>query len=404
MSISLQSIQPLTHAYLESLGLDWHTDFDGTDYFAADLVHVNQREADAYYAAANELYDMFIAAAEYVISHNLYAELGIPSNLIDAVKTSWDRDDWHLYGRFDFAGGIDNKPIKLLEFNADTPTGLIETSLIQWAMLKYNQLNEESQFNNVYEALKENFKRLLSPKRLVLPAHINNTAADYLPVNNNSPAQNILFSSIAGSPEDDLTVHFLRNAASEAGFHTDFAYADEVEFSETDGFFKGEEVFGYWFKLIPWEYIGLDEPQLAQILTNISNNQAGIIANPAYTLLFQSKAIMKILWDLYPHHPLLLETRFTPLPRQAQAVKPFFGREGGNVRLLDAQGKTIAEQNGDYAHFNNIYQAYAQLPTDSQGRCYQAGVFFAYEACGLGFRRGGAIMDNLAKFVGHILA
>ncbi|MBD3809710.1 MAG: glutathionylspermidine synthase family protein, partial [Sulfuricurvum sp.] len=37
------------------------------------------------------------------------------------------------------------------------------------------------------------------------------------------------------------------------------------------------------------------------------------------------------------------------------------------------------------------------------GNSYQAGVFFAYEACGLGFRRGGKILNNMSKFVGHIL-
>ncbi|MBD3801588.1 MAG: glutathionylspermidine synthase family protein, partial [Campylobacterales bacterium] len=38
------------------------------------------------------------------------------------------------------------------------------------------------------------------------------------------------------------------------------------------------------------------------------------------------------------------------------------------------------------------------------GNRYQAGVFFAYEACGLGFRRGGEILDNMSKFVGHVLS
>ncbi len=38
-----------------------------------------------------------------------------------------------------------------------------------------------------------------------------------------------------------------------------------------------------------------------------------IILNPAYTLLFQSKRILKILWELFPNLPLLLETRDTPL-------------------------------------------------------------------------------------------
>jgi glutathionylspermidine synthase len=30
-------------------------------------------------------------------------------------------------------------------------------------------------------------------------------------------------------------------------------------------------------------------------------------------------------------------------------------------------------------------------------------VFFAGEACGLGFRKGGKILDNLAQFCGHVI-
>jgi len=60
--------------------------------------------------------------------------------------SDWENDvHGHLYGRFDLAGGIDGKPIKLLEFNADTPTALFESAIIQWAILGKNGLNEENQ-------------------------------------------------------------------------------------------------------------------------------------------------------------------------------------------------------------------------------------------------------------------
>ncbi|MDD3465855.1 MAG: glutathionylspermidine synthase family protein, partial [Campylobacterales bacterium] len=49
------------------------------------------------------------------------------------------------------------------------------------------------------------------------------------------------------------------------------------------------------------------------------------------------------------------------------------------------------------------YQEYVELPSDASAAHYQAGVFFAYEGAGLGFRKGGKILDNMSKFVGHIL-
>jgi len=51
-----------------------------------------------------------------------------------------------------------------------------------------------------------------------------------------------------------------------------------------------------------------------------------------------------------------------------------------------------------------VYQALAQLARDESEQYYQAGVFFAYESCGLGFRRSRQrIIDNGAQFVGHVI-
>jgi len=51
----------------------------------------------------------------------------------------------------------------------------------------------------------------------------------------------------------------------------------------------------------------------------------------------------------------------------------------------------------------NRTEKYVELPKDAEGAKYQAGVFFAYEACGLGFRKGGEIMNNMSKFVSHVI-
>ncbi|ASM40544.1 glutathionylspermidine synthase family protein [Campylobacter sp. RM12327] len=390
--LNLQKIKPLTKKFLEDSNFTWHTDLDNTPYISDEILKVSQSEANAYYEAANELYDMFVTGAEHVIENNLFHELGIPFNLIDIIKDSWSNDvHWHLYGRFDFAGGLDGKPIKLLEFNADTPTSLFETTIIQWAMLKYNGMNEMEQFNDIYEAIKENFKRLIT---------LSDDTSEF---SKYYDGWKILFSSIAGSNEDEQTVKLLQNMADEAGFHTKFAYVDEVGFSDEEGVFLGDEGFEYWFKLIPWEEIAINEGELALIIKNIIKNQKAIILNPAYTLLFQSKAMMKILWDLYPNHPLLLETSFEPLNAKKQVVKPFLGREGANISILDENAKVIESKDGDYANQNKIYQEFYELNKDEKGQNYQAGVFFAYEGCGLGFRRGGNIIDNYSKFVGHFI-
>ncbi|EAH6236423.1 glutathionylspermidine synthase family protein [Campylobacter upsaliensis] len=383
------TLEKLEKNYLESIGFSWHTDEDGSDYLDNRFICVSKNEANAYYEAANELYDMFIAAAQNVIDNDRFDELGIPFNLIDAIKMSWENEvHWHLYGRFDFAGGLDGKPIKLIEFNADTPTSLFESAILQWAMLKQNNLDEHLQFNSIYESLMDNFKRLIT-----LDESVEEFEEHYR-------GWKILFSSVAGNKEEELTTKLLAHIAKDAGFECDFAYVDEVEFGE-EGIFKNGVNYEYWFKLIPWEEIAIEEGELAMLLTQIMRNQKAIILNPAYTLLFQSKGILKILWELYPNHPLLLESSYEPLQGKDFVRKPMFGREGANISIVKDDVK-LQENIGPYGNNKMIYQQYYEL-NSNENEYYQAGVFFAYEGCGLGFRKGGLIIDNASKFVGHII-
>ena len=390
--VSLQNVNPLDDATLDELGFTWHTDSDGSKYVSDQLVQVCHSEAEAYHEAANTIYDMYVEAAEYVIANDLFFDLGIPFNLVDAIKKSWENDvHWHIYGRFDLAGGLDGKDIKLIEFNADTPTGLFETALLQWALLKHNDMDEEKQFNNVYESISQNFKRLIT---LFDDTELFDERYD---------GWKILFSSIDENEEEEVTTRLLQQMATDAGFNTSFEYLQNVNFDDNGISDAHENEYEYWFKLYPWEDMGHDEPELATTITNIMNNQKAIILNPAYTLLFQSKGMMKILCDLFPESPYLLKTSYEPLDGIKQVEKAVFGREGANTKIIDANGDVLEQTDGPYDNYKKVYQEYVDFNKDVKGDKYQAGVFFSYEACGMSFRKGDEIMDNMSKFVGHVL-
>lgn len=393
--MKLKNLTISPEASLRNIGWNWMLGEDTLPYITNEMVVVSEDEAEKYFDAANELYEMYIAAAQNVIDNERYAELGIPENLIELIEYSWENDaNWHIYGRFDLSGGIDGKPIKLIEFNADTATCIPETAVVQWASLKANYLDESQQFNTLYETLVEKFREL----------HRQNPSFE----------KTLLISTMKDFPEDDTNMQVLGEAAKEAGFEVAFDYIENVEFSATEGIFKQNPDNGsftrydFWFKLIPWEYIGWDEPELAQILTEISKNQKAVILNPAYTLLFQSKAILKVLWELYPNHPLLLETSSKPILGKTCVEKVLFGREGANVRIVSPSGTTETSTEGDYFEQNTVFQEYTEFVKDNVGNSqmafrYQAGVFFVGEACGLGYRRGGKILDNKAQFCGHLI-
>jgi glutathionylspermidine synthase len=360
------------------------------NYLNEKVIEVTETEANNYYKAVQELYEMFTHAAQHVIDNELFTQLSIPENLIEIIKYTWENDkNWQIYGRFDLSGGLDNKPIKLIEFNADTATSIPETALVQWAHLTANGELESSQFNTVFESLTEQFENLKK----------------------DNPEYNasLLISTMEGYPEDETNMQILAEAAKEAGFEVDFEFIEKVDFSAEEGIYKQNEndgsftKFDFWFKLVPWEYIAWDEPELAATLTEIILTKKAVILNPPYTLLFQSKGILKILWDLYPNHPLLLEASFEPLKYQKCVEKVMFGREGANIAIISEYGTRLTTTVGDYEKQKVIYQKYTEFLKDNDGNCYQAGVFFASEGCGLGFRKGGEIIDNLAQFCGHII-
>ena len=392
-NVQLKSLSTPPDAQLRNIGWDWMLGTDTLPYLANEVVVVSEANIDAYHKAAGELFDLYVAAAQHVIDQNRFAELGIPENLVELIRLSWDDDrNIHLYGRFDLA--MTDKGVKLIEFNADTATCLPETAVVQYAHLLANNLDESRQFNAVYETLVGQFRYLREQNAGLDASLLLSTMRD--------PDGN-------GIPEDEANVALLAEAAREAGFDTAIAYIDAVEFSAEEGIYRQDPFsnrfvrYDYWFKLVPWEYIADEEPDLCALLTGAVRNRRTLVLNPAYTLLFQSKYILKILWELYPNHPLLLRTETKPLVGEPSVEKVFFGREGANVRILEASGQVRQEATGEYGASSKIYQQYATFPTDSAGNTYQAGVFYAGEPCGLGFRRGGLILDNAAQFVGHMV-
>ena len=256
------------------------------------LVELTRDEAEAYYEAANELYDMYVEAADYVIENNLFFDVGIPFNLIDVIKKSWENDvHWHIYGRFCFNGGVDGEPIRLVKFDADAPQYLLQTAQEQYETLVENGIDEELQFNEVYERVSENFKRLIT---LFDDTELFEERYD---------GWKILFSSLSSNEQEELNTQFLQQMAEEAGFETGFEYLENTEFSE-DGISDSHgNSYEYWYKHYKWLEMSYDEPELLTTLTNIMDKQEAIILNPAYTALFEAKGIEDILRKLYPESP-----------------------------------------------------------------------------------------------------
>ena len=56
---------------------------------------------------------------------------------------------------------------------------------------------------------------------------------------------------------------------------------------------------------------------------------------PPWKLILSSKGILALLWELFPHHPNLLEAYLSrPGSLRDYVRKPFFSREGANITIV----------------------------------------------------------------------
>ncbi len=334
--VSLQP-RPDWRSRVETAGLTFHSPEDlnaaypGAVYWDESACYeFTAAEVDTLEAAANELQTMCLAAAQHVIDRKRYADLTIPPQAIPLIEWAWNNEPPALYGRFDLMYDGSGPP-KLLEYNADTPTSLIEAAVIQWDWLKDTSPSYD-QFNSLHE-------RLIAKWKDITP---------YL-------RQPIHFAS-ADSEEDVLTVTYLRDTAQQAGLETAQLLMEEVGWDDSANRFVDleEKTIVSLFKLYPWETL-LAEPYVPAALVFY---RSVTWIEPIWKMLLANKGILPILWELYPRHPLLLESYFdSPGPLTRFVQKPLLSREGANVTISTPEGTVQTE--GDYGQGRFICQALA---------------------------------------------
>lgn len=112
--------------------------FDHTHY-----IEYTMAELKALGHASARMFWACVAVGDYMIANNWFGRMKIPDFAIPAIVSSWNDDprNPNIFGRFDWVHELDPKTNevvgnKLLEFNADTPTGVPETIRIMPAWLE----------------------------------------------------------------------------------------------------------------------------------------------------------------------------------------------------------------------------------------------------------------------------
>jgi len=372
-------------AAVESVGLTFHTHLQGETpqpYWCESAYYeFTAAEVDRLEKAIRDLHYLLIDVAEQVVARGLWERLAIPEHAVPMIERSWQADDFSLYGRFDLAFIPGGEP-KLLEYNADTPTSLVEASVAQWHWLQAKQPGMD-QFNSIHERLIDAWKRYGS----LYPS-----------------LRLIDFTSVSENLEDEQTISYLVDTAQQAGFRTRWTEIGEIGYdNDRQCFVPGggpdAEPIVACFKLYPWEWLFREE--FGQFITEAPT----FWIEPPWKALLSNKAILALAWEQHQGHPNLLPCFFEPEPLGGSFVKkPKLSREGANI-TIQRKGDLPTSTGGDYGQDGYVYQALADLPVFDGIRPVVGGWVVDHEPAGMGIREAdGLITDNFSRFVPHCFA
>jgi len=359
---------------VEQVGLSYHTPNGQTYWDESAYWGFTAAEIDRIEAATAELQTMCLAAGDFILDHNRFADLRIPPGAAARIRETWNAEPSALYGRMDLA--YNGRELKLLEYNADTPTSLVEAAVAQWYWLE-ERFPAADQFNSIHEHLVAKWKDL--------------AAVVHQPV----------YFACEPSDEDWMTITYLGDTAQQAGLTTAAIAMRDIGWDRARRCFVDltDQPIQTIFKLYPWESMLADRFG-AHALDTMNTVQW---IEPIWKMLWSNKALLAILWEMYPGHELLLPAYLDgPRDLDAWVRKPLLGREGANI-TVKLDGITAEDTAGRYAEGGFVWQQYIDLAASGPTRLVLGSWLIDGEPCGLGLREPDSyVTTNASRFVPHL--
>lgn len=365
---------------VRKLGFEYFNDSADGIYWREDAYYeFTTSETDAIYDATRELFKLCEKAVDYIVENDdLWHYVNIAPSLAEEIKKSWYRNDPTLYGRYDFTIGKDGN-YKMLEFNADTPTSVFEASIVQWFWKEEVFGDSRDQYNSIQETMESQFEYIQT--RLPLGTRL-------------------YFTSVTEPVEDLITTLYLKSVAERAGLPTGYIKIDDIGYADGQFLDMNDRPMNALFKLYPWEWLveeDFGEHAFDSMKTWIE---------PVWKMLLSNKAILPILWKLFPNHPNLLPAYFSDEyvegTLQYYVKKPILAREGNNVTVNSEDGEYTSE--GVYGSETMIIQETCVVPKFGDNYAVIGSWIVGAEPCGVGIREDSTVVTkNTSKFVPHVI-
>lgn len=389
MNRKIFSKRPDYETRLNEIGFQYHSvlSSDKEPYWTEGAAYeFTLEEIEKIEAVSVELHEICLETVAKIIETGDYpAGFGLSEDSKLLIEHSWNKDDIHIYGRFDLLFEPSGE-IKMYEYNADTPTALLESAVAQWQWLEEaDGVPNRDQFNSIHEKLIERWKFALQNSKNSMLYVLATKEAQF---------------------EDWGNVEYIADTAMQGGWQIHIEEIENVGYDSHDVLFvdaSGNPIENV-FKLYPWEWM-MQEP-FGEFVIDCPT----VWFEPPWKMLLSNKAILPLLWQRYPNHPNLLPSFFesekpTPDYKYIFVKKPILGREGANIQMMGLFADNLIEgshQISEYDKHGHIYQLYAPLP-EFQGKHPVIGSWMiGDEPAGIGIREDNTIISgNGSHFVPH---
>jgi trypanothione synthetase/amidase len=292
--------------------------------------------------ATMELNHMCLRATDYVIaSDELMTRFGLPEWIWPLIRRSW-QGMWAsgsktFSGRFDLA--FNGRQIKMFEYNSDSAGTYLEAGVVQvkWAEVVGCDVGKSA--SGELEAM------LMSQAKALFEGQFVHMLID----NDNEEIYNALylqtvFARVGVPSKVVIGLEFTRTAAGT------FIDRDGQEIKAVWKMWNWETVISDYSKPREGEQVKISDILLAPDIQ---------VYEPIWKLVTSNKALLAVLWELFPNHPNLLRTDWSleKWPENTAYVqKPIVGRCGQNVQIFDSQGGKLEAAEGRYGSRDCIYQ------------------------------------------------
>jgi glutathionylspermidine synthase len=339
-------------------------DLNGTEYALFDALALTPGEVADILGTASRLGHLYAKTARLLrqADDDTLRDLGLPENTMAFARVVIPGMPETVIGRFDLVRC--ERSYKLLEFNSDTPTFVVETFSMNGHVCREMGLTDPNQ------GADKQLQWALCEAIMAGLRWVGATSDERLPY--------VVFSSFANHQEDRETTRYLQSLAK-GPWDTGYVPLQELCVT-TDGLHDAEgRRIDVWYRLYPIEYLARDVDAKTGVLVGqrcmelVMRRRLAVI-NPPSAFLMQSKAVQAVIWGLHEASSAyftveehtwierhILPTYMDPAFGSAYVEKPVLGREGDTVLIVDGNTE-YASTARSYAGQPMVYQRYISLP------------------------------------------